>query len=74
MLLNYIGKLSKKNTNHFPLLYYIQKRSVFTPLVMYGGFINLFAVTQLWNPYFPRSLLLTLIRTGNVMFFLGLIL
>lgn len=68
-----VGSCLFEKSEYLPILYYNQKRSVFTPLVLYGGFINLFAVTQLWNPHFPRSLLTTLIRTGNIMFFLGLI-
>jgi hypothetical protein len=76
MLLSRCLYLQKnKSVYVYPIvLQQIQKRRCSYPVMMCGGCINFFAITQLWNPYFPREKIITLMNVGNGIFFLGMIL
>lgn len=57
----------------YPNIYYMQKRNICFPLIMGGGMIQMFVLTQMWNPYFPRTALLELQRAGFILTFFGVI-
>ena len=75
MLLRLSNKIIKNTKSHYkyPILHN-NKRYYCYPLILSGGMINFFVLTQLWNPYFPRNKLLNLLMSGNVLCTLGIIL
>jgi hypothetical protein len=52
---------------------YQQKRYGCFPCILSGGLVGMFAVTQIWNPYFNRGDLYILMSTSVLMTIIGFI-
>jgi hypothetical protein len=64
----------KKSLFNHKNIFFISSRKISFPLILSSGFINFFALSQMWNPFFPRTILKNIIYTGNFLFLIGLIL
>ena len=65
--------LTKKIVKLPSQIFLYPSRKYSSHLIITSGIINFFALTQLWNPYFPRNKLININYIGIIFLIAGII-